>query len=110
MAKRTSRSPAVPIDATRHGLAEPFAHRGLRVGGRQSPFASRVLETDVVPVDEQHAWRRRTAGDDDGVVPGELARYGEVAGREGVGEEARERGLRDHGELRTRRQRCADQR
>ena len=71
------------------GLAEPFAHRGL--GVRRGPAGLRGgrLETDLGPVDEQHAGPGGATGDDDRVVPGELAGDGEVAGGERVGQQAR---------------------
>ena len=92
--------------------ARPNRSRTEHLGVRRRPADLAVgrLEPHVRAVDEQHAGPGGPADDDDRVVPGELARDGEVARRQRVGEHPGQGRLGHHGELRAGRERGPDQR
>ena len=89
---------------------EPRAQRRLGVGGRQPPDVLGRLEPGAVAVDEQHRRPLAPPAHDDRVVAGELARDGEVARGQRVGQQPGQRRLGDDGELRARGERGTHQR
>ena len=91
--------------------AEPLAHRRLGVAPPTGPTSSSAGSSRTSPPSTSSTLGPgRPADDDDRVVPGELARDGEVAGRQRVGEHPGQRRLGHHGELRAGRERRPDQR
>ncbi len=91
------------------GRSEPLAQALLGGGRGQAPEIVRGLHPRAVAIDEQDRRLLAGAAHDDRVVAGELALDGEVARGERVVQQARERRLRHHGELRARGERRADQ-
>ena len=91
------------------GRSEPLAQALLGWRPRQAPEIVRGLHPRALAVHEQHRGLLARAAHDDGVVACELALDGEVARRERVVQQACERRLRHHGELRARGERSADE-
>ena len=91
------------------GRAEPLAQALLGGGGGQAPEVARGLHARAVAIHQQDRGLLARAAHDDRVVARELALDGEVARGERVVQQARERRLRHHGELRARGERRADQ-